>query len=235
MSDDLKPKTGNDHPESRNRLLCRRIKDDDEAAIEDIIRENENMIKAIVGKVFSNPFFEEGYFGDLDMEGLLQEGRLAIIRAAKKYDEGRGIYFSTFAHEVIENAVSDQVRKSAKGYEAHMTRKGVTRIFLDDDPVDDTDETDGLSVSEKYGGDERDPVGDRAVYNLKIEKLGNRVLDLSPRMQALIIHHYGILTDEFKTYKETADYFHLDQTYAKYMIRNALKELRNGMDDGKII
>ena len=52
--------------------------------------------------------------------------------------------------------------------------------------LDDPDETDGLSVSKKYGGDERDPVGDRAVYNLKIEKLGNRVLDLSPRMQALI-------------------------------------------------
>ena len=71
--------------------------------------------------------------------------------------------------------------------------------------LDDPDEADGLSVSEKYGGDERDPVGDRAVYNLKIEKLGNRVLDLTPRMQALIINHYGIMTDEFKTYKETAD------------------------------
>ena len=221
--------------ERRNQYLCQRIKENDKMARESIIRENEGMIRSIVGKFLSNPFYEEGYFGHLEEEDLIQIGRFAIIGAAKKYNGERGVKFSTFAHKVIKNSINDYVRKSAKGYEAYMARSGVRRVLFDEDPDDDPRDPEEIWLRKKHNHQVSDPVGDKAVYNLRIEKLGNRILNLTSRTQVLIIYHYGLMTNEFKTYKETADHFHLNKAHAKNMIKKALKELKKGMNDGKIV
>ena len=37
----------------------------------------------------------------IDLEDLLQEGRFAMLTAAKHFDEGRNVKFSTYAYDVM--------------------------------------------------------------------------------------------------------------------------------------
>ena len=49
------------------------------------------------------------------------------------------------------------------------------------------------------------------------------------------MYHFGISSLEFKSVSETAAYFHLTEKYLKIIEAGALKTLRDGMNDGKII
>ena len=81
----------------------------------------------------------------------------------------------------------------------------------------------------------KDPTGDLAVLHFMLEKLHNRLKLLPARKQRILMYHFGISSLEFKSVTETAAYFHLTEKYLKIIEAGALKTLRDGMNDGKII
>lgn len=217
--------------EKRNRYLCARIKNNDLNAPSYIVKENEKLIRSVIKDVDKGAVSAVLNISNIDHDDLMQVGSISLINAAIRYDEERDINFSTYAHKVIRNALIDYIRNNAAGYELKMINKGLSRVFLNDDPVDDA----GVPIIEKYGKGGKDPTGNLAVLRVMIEKMKNRLLRLSPRKYRLITYLYGLETKDERTDTETAEHFHLAERYLRSLKRKTLKELQDGMNDGQII
>lgn len=79
-----------------NIALCRAIMAGDESGKEKILKHNNVFIKSIFRRRFYGCNFSE-------QEDYLQTGRLALLKAVKKYDENHesGAQFSTYAYKYI--------------------------------------------------------------------------------------------------------------------------------------
>lgn len=214
----------------RNRCLCKRIRENDLPAGNDIIDENENLIKTVIRKLMKYYGTDHIEVDNIDEDDLMQEGRIALMNAAKTYDEDRVVKFSTYAVTVIMRWLI-RFFNNDKGFEKEMIGAGYTRVYLDDDKRDE----EGVLAIEKTVYGRRDPTGDLAVFRIMIEKMGNRLVQLSPRQLQLITYLYGFRTLETPTITETAKHFHLTKRHLKSIERKALNELRDGMNDGRII
>lgn len=78
-------------------------------------RERSRLVEENLGlvyKIVQNSCYQDAaqrsvYF---DSDDLIQEGSMALIRAAETYDETCGTRFSTYAWHVIDNALKDYLR-----------------------------------------------------------------------------------------------------------------------------
>ena len=212
----------------RNIELCRKIKENDLESETRILMENEGLIAQIAKGIKARRAINSS--DGFNEEDLIQEGRIAMLTAAKAFDESRSTKFSTLAYEIIRNAMSDLCDHCQSSFERHMEAMGLTRLFLDDAEV---------TEKELYGkGSDvqfQDPTGNLAVLHVMLQKLHNRLEMLPAREQRLLMYHYGVGTMEFKTISETAAYFHLTEKYLRLIEAKALEKLRAGMNDGKIV
>lgn len=118
------------------------------------------------------------HYAGIELDDILQEGRFAMLEAAKVYDETVKTKLSTFAAVVINNAMSDLCRKRDSSFERQLRDNGVAQIFLDDNPVDE----DGVPIAEKISdGRVHDPVGEEAVLHVMLQKMRNRLILLPDR------------------------------------------------------
>ncbi|MGN1262469.1 MAG: sigma factor, partial [Prevotella sp.] len=70
--------------DSEERILSERIKKGDEKALDELTKANLKFVVSI-----ANKFKNKG----VDIEDLISEGNLALIRAAKNFDAERGVRF----------------------------------------------------------------------------------------------------------------------------------------------
>jgi len=212
----------------RNIELCRKIKENDLESETRILMENEGLIAQIAKSIKARRVINSS--DGFNEDDLIQEGRIAMLTAAKAFDESRSTKFSTFAYEIIRNAMSDLCDHCQSSFERHMEAMGLTRLFLDDAEV---------TEKELYGkGSDvqfQDTTGNLAVLHVMLQKLHNRLEMLPAREQRLLMYHYGVGTMEFKTISETAAYFHLTEKYLRLIEAKAIEKLRAGMNDGKIV
>jgi len=82
----------NESDYNKNNELLLRIKDGDEAALDELVRCNMGLVKSIVQR-----FRDRG----CDYEDLLQIGTIGMIKAARSFDFGYGTVFSTYAVPLI--------------------------------------------------------------------------------------------------------------------------------------
>ena len=224
--------TNIDETEKRNRELCRLVKENDLFAQTELLLINEGLISQLARSLEVAHDLDINHYGGIELDDILQEGRYALLEAAKKYDENAEVRFSTFAYTVAGNAMRDICRKGDSSFERQLVNHGIVQIFLDDNPIDE----DGLLVAEKIpDGRIHDPVGDEAVLHVMIQKMRNRLELLPPRERRLLIYRYGIGSLEYKTIEETAAFFHLTEKYLRIIETRTLGKLRDGMNDGKIL
>lgn len=211
----------------RNIELCKLIKENDLAAETRLLMENEGLVAqaAITIKRKRKVKSSDG----IDEEDLMQEGRLALLRAAKTFDDTRLVKFSTYAFGVMKNAMRDLCDMHQSTFERHMEAGGLTQLFLNDESNEDV----------KYcpRGDigNEDPTGNLAVLHVMLEKMRNRLELLPVRQQRILMYHFGIGLMKANTLSETAAYFHLSEKYMRLIERNGLAEMRKMMNDGKVI
>ena len=60
-------------------------------------------------KLYNN--FPEAARNKIDLNDLIQEGFIGLVKAANKYDPRRGVSFSTFSSLYIDGAIKDYLRK----------------------------------------------------------------------------------------------------------------------------
>ena len=218
--------------DKRNRELCFLAKQNDLRAQTELLLENEGLVVQLAKSLEILHDIDIHHYGGIELDDLLQEGRFAMLEAAKSYDVTSGTKFSTYAAVVMKNAMSDLCRKGDSSFEKQLADHGIIQVFLDDDPIDE----DGIRVVEKVSDSrERDPVGDEAVLNVMIQKMRNRLELLPAREQRLLMYRYGLQSLQFKTIAETAAFFHLTEKHMRIIEDKALRKLREGMNDGKIV
>jgi RNA polymerase sigma factor (sigma-70 family) len=79
--------------------------------------------------------------GDLTYEDLVQEARLALVVAAKRFDPSRGLRFTTYASAVISGALRHVIRDkgflirrprwAASGRRAYPTTEPLTDVLME--------------------------------------------------------------------------------------------------------
>ena len=165
----------------------------------------------------------------IDEDDLMQEGRLALLDAARGYDEKKGAKFITYAYVAISNAMNDLWAESLQGFERKKQKEGMVPIFLNDGKSDwvSTEGTVNVSFHDRTRRD--------AVKHVMLTKMKKRFDQLSRKQQRVLWRRYGLGDLDAETVSETAKYFHLAKASAKKIEAQALAELRKMMDDGKII
>lgn len=120
-----------------NEELVKKYQLGDRAALNQIIEKNEGIVRVIARKY-------QGYcISALDIDDLMQEGYLGLIKAAKRYkcDHAQRAMFSTYAFMIVGQVINDYVNTSKK-------RKEDISIFT---PIgDDLEIGDTLQDDEDY-------------------------------------------------------------------------------------
>lgn len=221
-----------DDTEKRNNELSNLIKQNNLFAQTEILMLNEGLIIQLAKSLEVSHDLDINHYGGIERDDIIQEGRFALLEAAKSFDESLGVKFSTYAYTVVRNAMSDLCSKGDSSFERQLVDNGIVQVFLNDNPPDE----DGIPISEKIqDGKIFDPVGEEAVLNVMIEKMRNRLEVLPARERRLLMYRYGIESIQYKNISETAAFFHLTEKYLKIIEARALSKLREGMNDGKIL
>ena len=135
----MESKTHGLRQDKRNRELCKKIKQNNLDAETRLLIENEGLVRKLTSTSEMVQAMEDAKYGGIELDDILQEGRIAMLRAAKNYDEDAGAEFSSYAYAAMKNAMTDLCRKGLSAFDKRMIDSGLTRVFLDDKPLDKDD------------------------------------------------------------------------------------------------
>lgn len=97
--------------DKRNKQLCLLVKENDLYAENQLLMENEGLIRQLASHMEINYELDDTHHGGIDMDDIMQEGRIAMLRAAQKFNPDVDIKFSTYAYQVMKNAMTDLCKK----------------------------------------------------------------------------------------------------------------------------
>lgn len=207
-----------------NERLCTLAQKDDEAARELLVEKNMGFIVQTADLIYRSSSLE-GSDLNIDVDDLVQEGSIGLLRAVDGFDPARKLKFLTYAAPFIRNAMTDLVRDAFSRYEQRMVDcengLGLQKVRLD----------------EVLPGEERllrmEAVADIAakspeqVYEEKetLRELYEGLGQISEREQTYLLYRHGFTDDIGHTLIGTAIHFHLSEKRAKKLEGEAMDNL----------
>jgi RNA polymerase primary sigma factor len=95
--------------------LARRIRDDDQEALDTLVRSNLRFVVSVAKK-----YQNQG----VSLSDLINEGNLGLIRAAHKFDETKGIKFISYAVWWIRQAILQALAEQSRIVRVPLNRAG---------------------------------------------------------------------------------------------------------------
>ena len=207
-----------------NERLCALAQKGDEAARELLVEKNMGFIVQTADLVYRSSSLE-GSDLNIDVDDLVQEGSIGLLKAISSYDQSIGVKFLTYAAPFIRNAMTDLVRDAFSRYEQRMVDSenglGLQKVRLD----------------EVLPGEERllrmEAVADIAakspeqVYEEEetLRELYEGLGQISEREQTYLLYRHGFTDDVGHTLIGTAIHFHLSESRAKKLEGEAMDNL----------
>lgn len=207
-----------------NERLCTLAQKGDEAAREILVEKNMGFIVQTAGLIYRSSSLE-GSDLNIDVDDLVQEGSIGLLRAVDGFDPARKLKFLTYAAPFIRNAMTDLVRDAFSRYEQRMVDSenglGLQKVRLD----------------EVLPGEERllrmEAVADIAakspeqVYEERetLRELYGGLGQISEREQMYLLYRHGFTDDIGHTLIGTAIHFHLSENRAKKLEGEAMDDL----------
>ena len=207
-----------------NERLCTLAQKGDEAAREILVEKNMGFIVQTADLIYRSSSLE-GSDLNIDVDDLVQEGSIGLLRAVDGFDPARKLKFLTYAAPFIRNAMTDLVRDSFSQYEQRMVDSenglGLQKVRLD----------------EVLPGEERllrmEAVADitakspEQVYEEKetLRELYEGLGQISEREQTYLLYRHGFTDDVGHTLIGTAIHFHLSESRAKKLEDEAMDNL----------
>ena len=123
-----------------NERLCTLAQKGDEAAREILVERNMGFIVQTADLIYRSSSLE-GSDLNIDVDDLVQEGGIGLLRAVDGFDPARKLKFLTYAAPAIKNAMLDLVHTAQMSFEYRMaTAKvqdgveglGLERVHLDE-------------------------------------------------------------------------------------------------------
>lgn len=207
-----------------NERLCALAQKGDEAAREILVEKNMGFIVQTADLIYRSSSLE-GSDLNIDVDDLVQEGSIGLLRAVDGFDPVRKLKFLTYAAPFIRNAMTDLVRDAFSRYEQRMVDSenglGLQKVRLD----------------EVLPGEERllrmEAVADIAakspeqVYEERetLWELYGGLGQISEREQTYLLYRHGFTDDIGHTLIGTAIHFHLSENRAKKLEDAAMDNL----------
>ena len=207
-----------------NERLCTLAQKGDEAAREILVEKNMGFIVQTADLIYRSSSLE-GSDLNIDVDDLVQEGSIGLLRAVDGFDPARKLKFLTYAAPFIRNAMTDLVRDAFSRYEQRMVDcengLGLQKVRLD----------------EVLPGEERllrmEAVADIAakspeqVYEERetLRELYGGLGQISEREQTYLLYRHGFTDDIGHTLIGTAIHFHLSEKRAKKLEGEAMDNL----------
>ena len=207
-----------------NEQLCALAQKGDESARELLVEKNMGFIIQTADLVYRSSSLE-GSDLNIDMDDLVQEGSIGLLRAVDGFDPARKLKFLTYAAPFIRNAMTDLVRDAFSRYEQRMVDSenglGLQKVRLD----------------EELPGEERllrmEAVADIAAKSPEqvyeegetLRELYEGLGQVSEREQTYLLYRHGFTDDIGHTLIGTAIHFHLSENRAKKLEGEAMDNL----------
>ena len=211
-----------------NERLCTLAQKGDEAAREILVEKNMGFIVQTADLIYRSSSLE-GSDLNIDVDDLVQEGSIGLLRAVDGFDPARKLKFLTYAAPFIRNAMTDLVRDAFSRYEQRVVDSenglGLQKVRLDE--VLSGEErllrmeavADIAAKSPEQAYEERETL--RELY----EGLGQ----ISEREQTYLLYRFGFTDDIEHTLTGAAIHFHLSENRTKLLEDRSLDTLRKEM------
>lgn len=157
-------------PQRSNEELCALIQQGDEDCIEELVRQNEGFIHAVmVNLKIQDKAHEQEY---------MQCGRIGLLRSLSKYDPSRGVKFLTYAKAWIKKEMLAYLNQNVK--------------FQAEIPLTDLDNEEGRAEADQFITD-CDPRGleNHVLKNVRLQVLHDCLDTMGPREREFAIFRYG--------------------------------------------
>ena len=212
-----------------NEQLCALAQKGDESARELLVEKNMGFIVQTADLVYRSSSLE-GSDLNIDVDDLVQEGSIGLLRAVDGFDPARKLKFLTYAAPAIKNAMLDLVHTEQMSFEHRMaTAKvkdgveglGLERVYLDEILPGDERLLRIEAIADPYA------LPPEQAY-IKAETLWElyAALDkLEPREQTYLLYRFGFTDDIEHTLIGTAIHFHLSESRAKKLEGEAMDNL----------
>ena len=207
-----------------NERLCALAQKGDEAAREILVEKNMGFIVQTADLVYRSSSLE-GSDLNIDVDDLVQEGSIGLLRAVDGFDPGRKIKFLTYAAPFIRNAMTDLVRDSFSRYEQRMVDSenglGLQKVRLDEVLPGEERLLRMEAVADITAKSPEQVYEERETLRELYEGLGQ----ISEREQTYLLYRYGFTDDIGHTLIGTAIHFHLSEKRAKKLEGEAMDNL----------
>ena len=212
-----------------NERLCALAQKGDGATRELLVEKNMGFIVQTADLIYRSSSLE-GSGLNIDMDDLVQEGSIGLLRAVDGFDPSRKLRFLTYAAPAIKNAMLDLVHTAQMSFEYRMAtakvQDGVEGLGLE-----------RVHLDEILPGDERllriEAIADPYALSpeeafIKAETLWElyaALNKLEPREQTYLLYRFGFTDDIEHTLIGTAIHFHLSENRAKKLEGEAMDNL----------
>ena len=207
-----------------NERLCTLAQKGDEAARELLVEKNMGFIIQTADLVYRSSSLE-GSDLNIDVDDLVQEGSIGLLRAVDGFDPARKLKFLTYAAPFIRNAMTDLVRDAFSRYEQRMVDSenglGLQKVRLDEVLPGEERLLRMEAVADIAAKSPEQVYEERETLRELYEGLGQ----ISKREQAYLLYRHGFTDDIGHTLIGTAIHFHLSENRAKKLGDEAMDNL----------
>lgn len=207
-----------------NERLCTLAQKGDEAAREILVEKNMGFIVQTADIVYRSSSLEGGDL-NIDVDDLVQEGSIGLLRAVDGFDPARKLKFLTYAAPFIRNAMTDLVRDAFSRYEQRMVDcengLGLQKVRLDEVLPGEERLLRMEAVADIAAKSPEQVYEERETLRELYEGLGQ----ISEREQTYLLYRHGFTDDIGHTLIGTAIHFHLSENRAKRLEGEAMDNL----------
>lgn len=207
-----------------NERLCTLARKGDEAAREILVEKNMGFIVQTADLVYRSSSLE-GSDLNIDVDDLVQEGSIGLLRAVDGFDPARKLKFLTYAAPFIRNAMTDLVRDAFSRYEQRMVDSengpGLQKVRLDEVLPGEERLLRMEAVADIAAKSPEQVYEERETLRELYEGLGQ----ISEREQTYLLYRHGFTDDIGHTLIGTAIHFHLSENRAKKLEGEAMDNL----------
>mgnify|MGYP000508319490 FL=1 len=207
-----------------NERLCTLAQKGDEAAREILVEKNMGFIVQTADLIYRSSSLE-GSDLNIDVDDLVQEGSIGLLRAVDGFDPAWKLKFLTYAAPFIRNAMTDLVRDAFSRYEQRMVDcengLGLQKVRLDEVLPGEERLLRMEAVADIAAKSPEQVYEERETLRELYEGLGQ----ISEREQTYLLYRHGFTDDIGHTLIGTAIHFHLSEKRAKRLEGEAMDNL----------
>ncbi|MCD8230682.1 MAG: sigma-70 family RNA polymerase sigma factor [Clostridiales bacterium] len=208
-----------------NEQLCRLAQRGDTSALDTLIENNWGFIRKTAIEIYKSHNLDESDM-NIEVDDLVQEGSIGLLKTSPLFDGERGIKFLTYAAPSVRNSMADLIRQGRLQFEQQMTNADkdfrFQRVRLDDILNDEERLRRIEAIADPYAKLPAQIV----IRKEEIQELYSALEKLSAREQTYLLYRYGFTDDIEHTLIGTAIHFHLSESRAKRTEETAMEHLR---------